>query len=200
MLIVSNVLLWVVVVLLVVAVLALARQLGVLRARLDPGSGFGNSAGPGAGDRAPVIAASSLAGGVVNVGAPDANGPVLLLFVTPDGAACRKMVPVAMVLARSEGLRLVFVGQGTAEAYANMAARFRIDSFDFATSAQATNAYRVAQRPEAVLVAADGTIAARGRVKSREHLENLIVGARGYVPAELATAAAIGAVPLPATH
>lgn len=181
MLIASTFLLWIVVALLVVAVIALARQVGVLNERLAQAVGFVGEGGPRAGDVAPMIAAPGLGGGVVNVGGPDGEGrAALLLFVAPDSPICKAIIPVAMILARSERLRLVFVGDGDARALAAMVDRFRMTGFDFALSGQIATAYHAGALPWAVLIGTDGRIRARGAVSGREHLESLI--AAGEAP------------------
>ncbi|PTD17337.1 methylamine dehydrogenase accessory protein MauD [Sphingomonas fennica] len=186
MLIASTFLLWIVVALLVVAVVALARQIGVLHERIAPMGALVTDGGPKAGDLAPMIAAPGLAGGIVNVGGPDASGQAsLLLFVAPDCPICKKIIPIAMVLARAEKLRLVFVGDGNAEDYAAMARRHRMEGFDFALSPQIGLAYQVGKLPTAALVSAAGSIVAKGLVNSREHLESLIVaGETGFASAQ----------------
>ncbi|AHE53134.1 methylamine utilization protein MauD [Sphingomonas sanxanigenens] len=175
MLIASTFLLWIMVALLVVAVISLARQVGTLNDRLAQAAGLVAEGGPRVGDPAPMIAAPGLGGGVVNVGGPDAGGrAALLLFVTPDSPVCKAIIPVAMILARSEGLRLVFVGDGDARNLAAMVDRFRMTGFDFALSGQVVAAYQASVLPWGVLIGGDGRVRARGAVSAREHLESLI--------------------------
>ena len=81
-LIASNVLLWFVVLLLIVAVAALARQIGVLHERIAPMGALVTDGGPRAGDPAPVVTSRTSEGKVVTIGgANDLGQSVLLLFV-----------------------------------------------------------------------------------------------------------------------
>ena len=52
---VSNLILWIVVIVLGVTVLALARQVGVLFERIAPAGALMIGAGPGVGDEAPIM-------------------------------------------------------------------------------------------------------------------------------------------------
>ena len=197
MLIASTFLLWIVVALLVVAVIALARQVGTLNDRLAQAVGLVGEGGPRAGDPAPMIAAPGLGGGVVNVGGPDAEGrAALLLFVAPDQPVCKAIIPVAMILARSEGLRLVFVGDGDARKLAAMVDRFRMTGFDFALSGQVAMAYQTGVLPWAVLIGGDGRVRARGAVSAREHLESLIAAGNTREASAGADASNVVAMPI----
>ncbi len=172
MLIASIFLLWIAVALLTVAVIALSRQIAALRAQAAPME----KRAPRVGDLAPVIAAPSLSGDVVTVGGRAVDGrPSLLLFVAADCAISGKIIPVATVIARAGGLRLILVGDGDGEDFGAMLRRLRLDNVDFALSTQIGPAYQVGRLPWAVLIGVEGNIAARGPVKSREHLESLLV-------------------------
>jgi methylamine dehydrogenase accessory protein MauD len=176
MLIASTFLLWIVVILLIVAVAALARQIGVLHERIAPMGALVTDGGPKSGDVAPLISAQTLDGRVVTVGGSNDFGQsVLLLFVAPDCPICKKIIPIAMVMSRAERLRLIFVGDGEAADYRAMIARHKMDGFDLVNSAQIGLAYQIGKLPSAVLIRPDGTIAGKGLVNSREHLESLIV-------------------------
>ena len=67
-LIVSQVLSWGVILALVVAVLALARQVGVLHMRVAPAGALTTAGGPSVGARSPAIPARTLEGAAVTVG------------------------------------------------------------------------------------------------------------------------------------
>ena len=65
-LLVSNVVLWVAVVVLAGVVVALARQIGVLYERVAPAGALLQGHGPVVGDAAPVVTAEDLRGGAVH--------------------------------------------------------------------------------------------------------------------------------------
>lgn len=186
MLVASTFLLWILVALLTVAVVALARQVGVLHERIAPMGALVTDGGPKSGDPAPRVMAPALDGQVVTVGGAAAGGQArMLLFVAPDCPICKKLIPIAMVLARAERLDLAFVGDAPQAELDAMAERFRIDRGRFLVSAQLGLAYQIGKLPSAVLIDGDGRIVSRGLVNSREHLESLIVaGETGFTSAQ----------------
>jgi len=176
MLIVSQALLWIVVLLLGVAVLALARQVGVLHERIAPVGALTMGRGPQPGEAAPKIAAPTLGDAVVNIGGALAPGAMqLLFFVAPTCPVCKKLLPTAQSFAETEGLDLVLVGDGDAEEHRKMAARFGIPYERFVNSSEVGRTFQVGKLPHAVLISELGIILAQGLVNTREHLESLIV-------------------------
>lgn len=182
MLVASTFLLWLVVAILAVAVLALARQIAALHERVAPLGTLVTNGAPRAREVAPFVSTPTLDGSVRTVGG--AGGglggglggrlPTLLLFVAPDCPVCRKIIPIAMVLAKAEGLKLALVSNAAEAELEEMAKRFHVERQDFLVSGQLGLAYRIGKLPSAVLVSADGHIVARGLVNSRERLESLI--------------------------
>lgn len=176
MLIVSQALLWVVVLLLAVAVFALARQVGVLHERIAPVGALAIGRGPKPGEKAPEIAARTLEGAMVNIGSPLAAGTMqLLFFVAPTCPVCKNLIPTAKAFAETEGLDLVFVGDGDAGEHHDMAGRFSIPLERFINSSEVGRSFHVGKLPYAVLISELGIIVAQGLVNTREHLESLLV-------------------------
>ena len=176
MLIASNFLLWVVVALLTVAVLALARQIGVLHERIAPMGALVTDQGPVAGDMAPHVHATTIDGRSLAIG-PGHMGTrsTLLLFVAPSCPICKKIIPLAKNVAASDDLDLIFIGDGDEAEQRAMIDRYKIADYPFANSPQVGLAFHVGKLPHAVLIRPDGVIAAKGLVNSREHLESLVV-------------------------
>ena len=88
-LVVSQVVLWVAVVLLAGVVAALARQIGVLYERVAPAGALMAARGPRVGEAAPVVHADVLAGGTHAFGAPRADGrSTLAFFLSPTCPVC----------------------------------------------------------------------------------------------------------------
>ena len=176
MLMVSQGLLWLVVIVLALAVLALARQVGVLHERIAPVGALNLSRGPQPGEAAPRLTARTLAGSSLDVGGAQPAGSLqLLLFVSATCPVCKVLLPTARVFADNEGLDLVLVGDGDAGELVAMARRFEIDPARFINAAEVGLAYRVGKLPYAVLISEPGVIVAQGLVNSREHLESLVV-------------------------
>jgi len=176
MLVISNVLLWAIMALLVVTVLALARQIGVLHERIAPMGALVTDHGPSAGQPAPRLEAMTLQGDALTIGAPTKSArPDLLLFVAPGCPVCKKIIPIAKTVARNEDLRLVFIGDGEIEAQRKMLRLYDLASYPFANGPQIGQAFRIGKLPYAVLIGGDGVIVAKGLVNTREHLESLVV-------------------------
>jgi methylamine dehydrogenase accessory protein MauD len=175
MLLVSQVMLWVVVIVLAVAVLALARQVGVLHERIAPVGALALGRGPQTGESAPRLTVRTLAGGTVEIGGPAPEGPLrLLFFVSPTCPICKSLLPTVKVFAHSERLDLLLVGDGDEDQQRQMALRQSIELEHFANAPEVGRAFQVAKLPYAVLISAAGVIVAQGLVNSREHLESLV--------------------------
>ena len=169
-------LLWVVVICLSLAVLALARQVGVLHERVAPAGALLSGVGPGVGEQSPRLEVHAMAGNAVTVGGTLATGKALLmLFVSQTCPICKKLIPIAMDFAKSERLQVLFVGDADVSEQKKLIAQFGLDEQRFINGSQIGMAYRVDKLPYAVLLDDRGVIAAKGLVNSREHFESLIV-------------------------
>jgi len=173
---ISQGLLWGVVVLLSLTVLALARQIGVLHERVAPAGALINGAGPGVGEQAPRLEVHAIGGNAVTVGASLAKGKALLmLFVSQTCPICKKLIPIAQDFAKSERLDVLFVGDADIVEQKKLIAQFGIDEHCFVNGPEVGMAFRVDKLPYAVLLDDEGVISAKGLVNSREHFESLIV-------------------------
>ena len=173
---ISQILLWIVVILQGIAIFALARQIGVLHERVAPAGALINSAGPGVGEQSPRLEVHALGGNAVTVGASLAPGRALLmLFVSSTCPICKKLIPIAKNFARSERLDVLFVGDADVAEQRKLIAQFELDEHAFVNGPAVGMAYRVDKLPYAVLLDDAGRIAAKGLVNSREHFESLIV-------------------------
>lgn len=178
MLIASLFLLWIIVILLVVAVVALARQLRLLQDRAVPVAGRIAHRGAGAapGGAAPVVSAPTLAGDMLTIGGPSADGrAMLLLFIRPACQASRAAIRDALALTDRKRLRLLFLGEGRAEDYGDMLRQHHIRDTDVILNAEVLRDFRAGDRPSAALVDARGQLLARGVVEAREQLDALLL-------------------------
>lgn len=176
MLIASTFLLWIVVAVLAIAVLALARQVGVLHERIAPMGALVTDQGPKAGDMAPHVHATTLDGQPLAIGPGHmAARNTLLMFVAPDCPVCKKVVPLAKGVAAAENLELVFIGDGSDGDIRAMVDRYKLGGFAFANSPAVGLAFHVGKLPYGVMIRPDGVIAAKGLVSNREHLESLMI-------------------------
>ncbi len=173
---VTLVLLWVVVICLSVAVLALARQVGVLHERVAPAGALISGSGPGVGEQSPRLEVHALAGNAIIVGGTLATGKALLmLFVSQTCPICKKLIPIALDFARSERLDVLFVGDADLAEQQKLISQFGIAENRFVNGPEIGMTYRIDKLPYAVLLDDLGVIAAKGLVNSREHFESLII-------------------------
>lgn len=175
-LLVSNIALWCIVVALAVVVVALARQVGILHERVAPAGALMPTNGPKAGELTNSQAVADLEGRPMTVGGPNAEGvATLVLWISPTCPVCRALVPTAVSLAKRERLRLVFASDGeNIEQHRRYVADLDIGRYPYVVSQALGIAYAVSKLPFAALIAPDGTLASKGLVNTREHLESLV--------------------------
>ena len=174
---ISQVVLWIVVVILAATVLALARQIGVLHERIAPMGALTIDKGPKVGDAAPIFDLYALDQSPVTIGGPSPSGlSTMLMFVSPTCPVCKKLLPIVRSIAASETrwLRVVFTSDGEEPAQQEFVGRHRLESFPMVLSSELGTTYRVGKLPYAVLIDEEGRIRAKGLVNTREHLESII--------------------------
>ncbi len=180
-LLISNVLLWIAVVVLAVVVAALVRQIGVLHERVFPVGALVMPGGPRVGDAAPVVAVTDLAGRALTIGEADAAGRrTLLFFVSPTCPVCKTLLPVVrgLVASATPPTRLVLASDGDLEEQRAFVARAGLDEHPYVVSSALGLAYQVGKLPYAVLIDEQGVLRAKGLVNTREHVESLFEAAR----------------------
>ena len=174
-LIVSQILSWIVILGLGLALVALARQVGVLHVRLAPAGALVTGKGPVVGEAAPVLEATSLDGVPLTIGKALAKGRMqLLLFVSPHCPLCKDLIPIAKNFAKSEKMDIVFVGDDEVSEQRAMIARLEMGGMPFVNSSIIGRSFHVDRLPHAVLIGDNGTVLSKGLVNSREHLESLV--------------------------
>jgi len=172
----SMILQWIVILVLVVALLALGRQIGILHTRLAPAGALMTSAGPKVGELAPVLTIEDLRGQPVTVGGPRESAQ-LILFVSPTCPICKALIPAAKSMARSERRRLAlaFASDGGERGqHEQYVADMGLESFPYIVSLELGMKFEVGKLPYAVLVDQGGVLRSKGLVNSREHLESLV--------------------------
>ncbi|MEW5887524.1 MAG: methylamine dehydrogenase accessory protein MauD [Pseudomonadota bacterium] len=173
-LVVSNVVLWVLVLALLVVVFALARQIGILYERVAPMGALVIDSGPKVGEAAPHFTLPALDGRTVTVGAA-AERSQLLFFLSPTCPVCKKLLPILKSIAGAEAawLRIVLASDGEPEEHRAFYRRAGLADFPYVLSAELGMAFRVGKLPYAVLIDEGGRVRAKGLVNSREQLESL---------------------------
>jgi methylamine dehydrogenase accessory protein MauD len=173
-LMISNALLWLAVLALLVAVIALSRQIGILYERVAPMGALMMDSGPKVGEAAPAFQLKSLDGRGVQLGLPSGRG-TLLFFLSPTCPVCKKLLPVLQSIsaAESKWLDLVLASDGETPEHEEFRRRAGLTAYPYVLSAELGMRYRVSKLPYAVLIDEAGRVQAKGLVNSREQLESL---------------------------
>jgi len=180
------VLLTLVVLVLVFAVIALARQIGILHTRLAPAGALMTNAGQKLGDKVANMSIPDIHGKLVEIGATGANANAgkaqLLLFVSPSCPICKELVPTAKSVARSENVALIFGSDGgKADQHLQYIEKMDLQKYPYIVSLELGMRFEVAKLPYAVLIDESGVMRSKGLVNSREHLESLVLAMQsGY--------------------
>ncbi|MEX0708033.1 MAG: hypothetical protein WD078_08680 [Woeseia sp.] len=174
-LMVSNTILWCVVIALAVIVVALARQVGILHDRVAPAGALMPTSGPKVGELTEAKVYTDLDGRVVTIGGASANGiATLVLWVSPTCPVCRMLLPTAISLAKRERLRLVFASDGeNLVQHRAYVSDLELGRHPYLVSQALGMDYAVSKLPFAILIGVDGLLASKGLVNTREHLESL---------------------------
>jgi methylamine dehydrogenase accessory protein MauD len=178
MLVVSNILLWVLVIVLSVIVLALARQVGVLHERVAPAGALQPTEGPKVGELTSALSLTTLDNRAIDIGGRSKSGrSTFILFISPTCPVCKSLVPTAKSLAKKEAsrLELVFASDGDSrDQHLAYASELGLGEYAYVLSESLGLSFQVSKLPFAVLIGADGTLQSKGLVNTREHLESLI--------------------------
>ena len=175
-LIISNIVLWIVVLGLGILVLALMRQVGVLHERVAPAGALVGREGPRIGEAVPRFELTDWAGLPQRIGGPDPERrSTLLVFVSPTCPVCKTLLPLLDSVVRAErpGLRMVLASDGPRDEHDAFVGAFGLAARAYVLSHELGVAYQVGKLPYAALIDADGVLRAKGLVNTREHVESL---------------------------
>ncbi|UCL84921.1 methylamine dehydrogenase accessory protein MauD [Pseudomonas sp. HS-18] len=175
-LIVSSSFSWLLNLALILAVLALARQVGLLHERIRPVGALSLGKAIKAGEAAPSFTLPSLTGGSVSLGGRDGPGRSTLLFFLSDTCpVCKTLLPVLKSIAQQERprLRVVLASDGEAVAHHAFISAQRLEEFPYLLSREVGLAYQISKLPYGVLIDAAGIVITHGLINTREHLESL---------------------------
>ena len=175
-LVISNIMLWVLVLVLVAVVFALVRQVGVLYERVAPAGALMASKGLKPGEQAPVFELQTLTGQAVRIGGERNDGKsTLLFFLSPTCPVCKTLIPVLRAMRKSEAgwLEIVLASDGNENEHREWLKQQQLESWPYVLSPQLGMAIQVAKLPFAALIDENGVLCARGLVNSREHIESL---------------------------
>jgi methylamine dehydrogenase accessory protein MauD len=175
-LIAAQVITWIFLLLLGVALVALARQVGMLHVRVAPAGALTTGRGPDIGEAITPLPVTTLDGNLLTIGGGLAAGRrQLILFVSAQCPLCKKLIPIARSFAKSERIDLIFAGDDAPEVQQALIEKMDIAAFPFINEAVAGRAFEVEKLPHAVLLDENGVLLSKGLVNSREHLESMVI-------------------------
>lgn len=180
-LVISNALLWFLVIGLALTVLALTRQIGLLHERISPVGALSPRTNVAVGDPAPDLALVDLHGRPITVGGGSEEGRrTLLFFLSPTCPVCETLLPTVERVASAEvpRVRVVLASDGPPEEHRPFVAAKKLTHLPYVLSERLGLAYGVSKLPYAVLIDEEGIVAAQGLVNTREHLESLFEAER----------------------
>jgi len=177
-LVISNIVLWLLVIVLALLVFALTRQVGILHERVAPAGALMPTTGPKVGELTEVLALTAIDGSALTIGGASTTGLAsFILFISPTCPVCKSLVPTARSLVKSERgrMQLVFASDGEdIEQHKSYVNDLKIDGYPYVLSQALGMSFEVSKLPFAVLISGDGTLKSKGLVNTREHMESLI--------------------------
>jgi methylamine dehydrogenase accessory protein MauD len=175
-LIISNIILWVLVLVLVAVVFALVRQIGVLHERVAPAGALMAGKGLKTGELAPVFDLQTIQGKQFRLGGERSDGKsTLLFFLSPTCPVCKTLLPVLQAMRNSEAdwLEIVLASDGDEQEHREWLKKQKLESWPYILSPQLGMTMQVAKLPFGALIDEKGILCARGLINSREHIESL---------------------------
>src|SRR5437879_8510471 len=163
---VSNVVLWILVLVLSAVVLALVRQLGVLHERIAPAGALMLNRGPAVGEPAPVLEVADLEGHAHQVGAARADGrSTLLLFVSPSCPVCKSLLPAVKSSRKDERawMDVILASDGDLKEQQDFVRAQSLEAIPYVVSPALGLAFQVSRLPFAAPPAAQGVVRAARR-------------------------------------
>lgn len=172
----SYIVLWLLVVVLVFVVVALARQIGTLHLRLGPrGALEMDDEGPPLQEAPPPFDVTDLEGRHLSVGGP---GPgQLVLFVSPGCNLCEAVLPSIAAVGQVGDLQPVVVADAGQEETRSLYGDRRLKA-PVVPGTRVAQAYRVPGTPYAVILDELGVVRAKGAINNLEQMEGLVDTAR----------------------
>lgn len=173
-LIVSNILLWGLLIALAFTVMALVRQIGVLHGRIAPAGALMVDKGVAVNEPAPKVTAADRHGRPVNFGYEGERGQ-LLFFLSPTCPICKSLLPAIKSIAKDKAgeLEVIYVSDGDMAAQQALIAEHGLEKAAYVVGPEVGMTYQIGKLPYAALIDSKGVLRAKGLVNSREHLDSL---------------------------
>ncbi|MGI9294364.1 MAG: redoxin domain-containing protein [Pseudomonadales bacterium] len=175
-LLISNILLWLLVIGMGIVIFALTRQIGILYERVAPAGALAINKNIEVGQDAPNLSLQSLDAEMIQIGGKKEDGKSQLLFwVSPDCPVCKTLMPALNSAAKAEAdwLQLVLASDGMELDHRAYISTHGLQEFPYVISEVLGKSYGVSKLPYAVIIDEDGMVASMGIINSREHLDSL---------------------------
>lgn len=187
----SVVALWVIVLLQLGVIFALARQVGILFERVSPVGAMISSNGPDLGAAAPRLALANLNGAPVTLGT--GGRAQLVFFLSTSCPICKALLPALKSIQADEAkwLDVVLASDGREALHRRLIESEGLGAFPYVLSSELGMSFKVAKLPFAVLIDPAGNVAAKGLVNSREQLESLFTASETGIPSYQAAIAGL---------
>lgn len=171
----SQVALWVAMIVVMLAVLALGRQIGLLHTRLPALGAREGAGGPPIGELAPAFSTTDLLGRPLSVGGAK-HRHTLLMFLSPDCAECADVLPSVKSAAKSEQawVDVVLISLGSVSETELFLSQNRATSLSAIVAPELAATFAVTTTPFAVALDEAGIIRGKGLTNHMEHVESLI--------------------------
>jgi methylamine dehydrogenase accessory protein MauD len=176
LLIISNIILWILVVTMAVVIFALTRQIGVLFERVAPAGALAVNQNLKVGQEAPELSLQTIDNQLVKVGGKAEDDKSQLLFwVSPDCPVCKTLLPALKSAAKAESdwISLRLASDGMELDHKGYIEQYGLQEHPYVVSELLGKTYGVAKLPYAVVIDEQGKVASMGIINSREHLESL---------------------------
>lgn len=181
--------LWIIVILQLGVIFALARQVGILFERVSPVGAMISSSGPELGETVPALGLPNLNGAPLTLG--QGGRSQLVFFLSTSCPICKALLPALKSIRSDEGqwLDVILASDGREALHRRLIEAEGLAGFPYVLSSELGMSFRVSKLPFAVLIDARGAVAAKGLVNSREQLESLFTASESGIPSYQAAVA-----------
>jgi methylamine dehydrogenase accessory protein MauD len=176
LLVISNIVLWIIVVVFAVVIYALTRQIGVLYERVAPAGALAINQKIEVNQVAPELTLQTMSSTLVNIGGKRDNGhSQLLFFISPTCPVCKTLLPAIKSAAKAESdwVDIVFASDGKNDDHQGLIEKQGLSDFPYVVSEVLGKSFGIAKLPYAVLINQEGVVASMGIINSREHIDSL---------------------------
>lgn len=179
----SNILLWIVVLVQIAVIFALARQIGILFERVSPVGAMISDSGPALGDKVAPMTLPNLNGDSLPLGG-ELGRAQLIFFLSTSCPICKALLPSLRSIQGDEKawLDVVLASDGREALHRRLIESENLQDFPYVLSSELGMSFRVSKLPFAVLLDRDGKVVSKGLVNSREQLESLFTASETGVP------------------